>query len=276
MADSKPNKSLEDLHALLSRMCESQIVLTQTVTSLTHTVAGFVRSQTKADINIPDLFNAQTVHMQTLDSPANRTTTETASNAGIRLTDTYELLEMILLQLPMDTLLFAQRVNKLFQSKITNSKLLQQKLFFAPLPASAAGQEPQVNPLLSNATRLSLYYCPATSRVRYCDGPDRYSTHLLRPKIGRFSDHMPGPGPSGQEAKTTIFDVQWVLVLNDEPAATRSVKAVMAHNGSWRRMLLTQPACICGLVLRKPGERQTLRASGSTSLTVEQLLEPLN
>ncbi|KAK4952802.1 hypothetical protein LTR10_009610 [Elasticomyces elasticus] len=129
MANSTPNKSLEDLHALLSRMCESQITLTQTITSLTHTVADLVTSQSETNNNHPDIIKAGTAKWQGLDGPVKQPTIELTSSAGRRLTDTYELLEMILLNLPMDTLLFSQRVSRNFCSMIANSKVLQQKLF---------------------------------------------------------------------------------------------------------------------------------------------------
>ena len=57
-----------------------------------------------------------------------------------------ELLEAILLQVDVKTLLLSQAVNRDFQAIIKNSVKLQQKLFFVPVPDT--GQESEPNPLL--------------------------------------------------------------------------------------------------------------------------------
>jgi len=79
--------------------------------------------------------------------------------------------------LPMETVFFAQLVNKTFFSTITNSRPLQVKLFFAV----DASSELSINPLLAKEyvlTRLPLWLTDgATSeaphRFKYCDGLDR-------------------------------------------------------------------------------------------------------
>ncbi|KAK5745802.1 hypothetical protein LTR17_001304 [Elasticomyces elasticus] len=120
MADSTPNKNLEDFYA---RLCESQVTLIQTLTSLTHgvtelvksrnetnnNIAELAKSQIETSNNISELVKAQSANRQALIGRAMQLTTGIDSSAGRRLTDTYELLEMILLNLPMDTLLFSQR-----------------------------------------------------------------------------------------------------------------------------------------------------------------------
>ena len=57
-------------------------------------------------------------------------------NAGQRLTNTSELVEMILLELPSQDILFAQRVNSHFRSIIARSHPLQVRLFLATQPAT--------------------------------------------------------------------------------------------------------------------------------------------
>lgn len=62
-----------------------------------------------------------------------------------------ELLEQVLLNLPVKDILLAQRVNRGFKATIDGSKKLQQALFFSPEPASVS---PTLNPLLSSKCSL--------------------------------------------------------------------------------------------------------------------------
>jgi len=68
---------------------------------------------------------------------------------------TTELLEQILLHLPMRKILFAQRVSKRFQRVIEGSSGLQQKFFFTPQPDSNISRDtkPVINPLLKKHFR---------------------------------------------------------------------------------------------------------------------------
>ncbi|OQO10477.1 hypothetical protein B0A48_03774 [Cryoendolithus antarcticus] len=56
-----------------------------------------------------------------------------------------ELLEQILINIDMDTLLFAQRVNRTFDATIQSSRTLQETLFFRLKPAST-----RIGPLVMN------------------------------------------------------------------------------------------------------------------------------
>lgn len=70
------------------------------------------------------------------------------SRASFRSTfSTVELFEVMLLQLPFNELLQAQRVSRHWQHIITTSPTLQQKLFFQPLPPSSS---PHFNPLFQS------------------------------------------------------------------------------------------------------------------------------
>ena len=71
--------------------------------------------------------------------------------AGARVPSTFELLEYILLRLPMTDILFAQRVSKQVQSVIGNSLLLQRAVFFKPamnITTNGVPVRPTLNPLL--------------------------------------------------------------------------------------------------------------------------------
>ncbi|KAK5683581.1 hypothetical protein LTS10_005114 [Elasticomyces elasticus] len=278
MANSTPNKSLEDFHA---RLCESQVTLTQTVTSLTHAVTELVnsqnetnnnitelaKSQSKTSNNISDLVKAQSANRQALDGRAMQLKTGSTSSAGRRLTDTYELLEMILLNLPMDTLLFSQRVSRNFCSVIANSKVLQQKLFFAPLPAGCLDQEYRVNSILSRVSQLPLYYCPAAKGLRYSGSSERLSIYLTKPTSKSYTLSDAGPGNDTRRATTPAISWTWLT-----SHCTYTTKEAVVVNGSWRRMLLTQPSRKCNLNLQLP-KGESRRLSADTKLTIEQMLE---
>lgn len=71
--------------------------------------------------------------------------------AGAQVANTFELLEGILLRLPMSEIVSAQEVNKQFKNVINNSHRLQRAVFKKPavIPTNAASHpQPQLNPLL--------------------------------------------------------------------------------------------------------------------------------
>ncbi len=58
------------------------------------------------------------------------------SSAGEKVSDTYELLEMILVRSSTRDILLSQRVSKQWKEVIENSKKLQQALFMSPIEHS--------------------------------------------------------------------------------------------------------------------------------------------
>ncbi|CZT17414.1 uncharacterized protein RCC_03248 [Ramularia collo-cygni] len=67
-------------------------------------------------------------------------------SATSRVLQTTELLEAILLNLPMQQILLSQRTCKTFQDTVRGSLSLQRKIHFAPVKDE--GQQPVVNPFL--------------------------------------------------------------------------------------------------------------------------------
>ena len=60
-------------------------------------------------------------------------------DAGDRLTNTSELLEMIIIKLSSETILFTQRTSRQFRAVIVNSSLLQRRLFFTTSSTTSTG-----------------------------------------------------------------------------------------------------------------------------------------
>jgi hypothetical protein len=69
-------------------------------------------------------------------------------DAGRRVVETYELLELCLLHLANEDILLAQSVSKRFRSIVNTSSRLRKKLLFAPTPMIARGNSrATVNPI---------------------------------------------------------------------------------------------------------------------------------
>ncbi|KAK4903517.1 hypothetical protein LTR49_026858 [Elasticomyces elasticus] len=194
MADTSQGKTLDDVYGILSKLAESQGAIAQSQASLAQSHASLAEGQAAIAHSISELMDVQkealeaqkenTKSLDKLLAVQEKRPPSPVHNAGRRLTDTYELLEKILLDedVSMATLLFAQCVNKQFCSLIARSKGLQQKLFFAPLDASlqyesASADEdldrldlPVMNPLLirpSVLERIPLFYDPSTRKLKH-------------------------------------------------------------------------------------------------------------
>ena len=139
-------------------------------------------------------------------------------DAGLRLTSISELLEMILLELPSDDILFAQRTNRQFRDVIAQSHPLQQRLFFAPLSIEADPGVIPLNPIITNKRTLPhvpLYFDRGNMTTAYCHGGKVWIDLELT------DCHV--------SATSTLFSDQ----LYQDPLGA----------GSWKQMCLSQPPC---------------------------------
>ncbi|KAK5683529.1 hypothetical protein LTS10_005062 [Elasticomyces elasticus] len=197
------------LYALLSRIEDK-------LTALAHSTSELVGIQHATATALNRLVSLQELK---LPPPA------PVPNAGTRLTQTYELLQEILLMLPMEDVLLAQRVNKPFRSTITNSLPLQQKLFLAPLPAQP--ERPPINPLLlkpSVLLRLPLFYCHQTKELKFFDGHER--AHL----------EVRGPVVTWEDSEG--WSLQWRMTPGPH------LEQAVLGPGSWEKMLVVQPGYV--------------------------------
>ncbi|KAK5713963.1 hypothetical protein LTR15_010869 [Elasticomyces elasticus] len=222
MADDTPAKrqKLDDLESTLSKLCAGQAALAQNIADLTkvqqatnNKLNAFVdRFDTIHPVRVRST-NAGTRLTETFELlekillATSRDTVAAAQgvnkyfrsliknskalskklslpNAGIRLTTNTKILEKILMNAPMETVLFAQRVNKAFQDTITTSDSLQCKLFFKQTDKAA----PLLNPLLTKdsiRTRLPFFLQMDGSgyRLRYGRGGGAERLHARMPVI---------------------------------------------------------------------------------------------
>ena len=118
-------------------------------------------------------------------------------SAAIQATNIKEVLELILLYLPIQDILLAQRVSKRFKSAIEGSEELQRTPFFLPEPPSEDYTQlnPRINPLYDGTTPLwdkpFLFVETGFERVscawKKCPRGIQVLPHLLYEPIGEES-----------------------------------------------------------------------------------------
>ncbi|KAK3615692.1 hypothetical protein LTR56_026434 [Elasticomyces elasticus] len=182
-------------------------------------------------------------------------------DASARLTKTFESLEQILLHTDVVAVFCAQRVNTSFKDTINNSRLLQQKLFFAPLPANGSYQETQLNPLLVNKNvleRLPLFYCGyGYNSMTHVERWPGKRLHPDMPKITHYVDD-----------ENAADRIDWELSVWNGP----KVEEVMGA-GSWRQMLLTQPACVGSIAIRSDRSMYEPDARSRATISTEHVMD---
>ncbi|KAK3618557.1 hypothetical protein LTR56_024549 [Elasticomyces elasticus] len=255
MADTSQGKTLDDVYGILSKLAESQAAIAQSQASLAQSHASLAEGQAAIARSMSELVSVQkgtleaqkeTVYsveeMLDLQKKANAANAPPppTMDAGSRLTGTFELLEHILLHdcVAMETVLFAQRVNKCFNATIDNSKALQQKLFFAPLSSNAAQEAEllRVNPLFAKNSflgRLTLYLEPSSGRLKFFDKDGRVCLSAQAPIV---KDESHWSGFRVELSPHIYWGVANHTALRSPGFDSRPLTA-----GSWRRMYLSQP-----------------------------------
>ncbi|KAK5683621.1 hypothetical protein LTS10_005154 [Elasticomyces elasticus] len=165
-------------------------------------------------------------------------------DAGTRLTNTYELLEQILLDndLPMETVFFAQRVNKQFRSLIRRSKGLQQKLFLQPIdfPINPAFRkyvpldgEVRLNPLFTRKAvyeNLPLFFTNSVTELTTThNDADTFHLKIKKPTIS-VNDW------SVHDHKMVLLDMRYETQIG----VPRTLE-MTGEESSWMQMYMTQP-----------------------------------
>ncbi|KAK4896062.1 hypothetical protein LTR27_005919 [Elasticomyces elasticus] len=233
-------KTLDDVYGVLNGITQSQAELTCNVSELMNVLMDNTGS-------VKELVATQKETNAAHDDP------EPTSDAGVRLTDTYELLEMILLDddLPMETVFFAQRVNTQFRDTIANSKGLQQKLFLQPMDLKPMGvssvkgridydapaREVRLNPLfVKKSVYESLPMFVTRSLKQLTDRNDKGTQRLqvLKPRV------TTDPREYGYgHQKFVVFNMRHVGEYR--ALRTLNISRKLLAEGSWRKMYLTQP-----------------------------------
>lgn len=140
---------------------------------------------------------------------------------------TTELLESILHKLPMKDLLFAQAVSKHWKATIDNSPKLQRALFLRPIDLETLTVKWDCKHGLMNLDNSLIWGTGLNGKLRWTTKKHRalpvYENPLLRETIAWLQNPLSTNKPN------------W-LQYEKHGGSSTSV------NGSWSRMLLTQPA----------------------------------
>ena len=175
--------------------------------------------------------------------------------------NTTELLEMMLLNLPVNDLLFCQRAGKMFRDTIDRSISLQRVLFLAPTEAFPANKKPIRNSFLDGG-RMSWTLLESGGRLFYFaqrsltwQNQTLYETE--NPRVGQDAD--------GNEHLI-------IVELREAPMCWKvGTDAVVIITGSWKMMYLCQKVCCIGLkFFQLTGEYKT---KVMPSMTLGRLLE---
>jgi len=149
--------------------------------------------------------------------------------AGCRVAGIYELLELCLLQLPMEDLLLAQRVNKRFNAVINTSPRLRERLFLTSRLSFGNAFRAELNPLLMREDvmrAIPLFFdheekCLATC---YREGFTRlYCRSITATTVWVYLEFSSEKPPSSSEDAESWHQ-------------TRTLE-----RGSWEQMYISQP-----------------------------------
>lgn len=193
-------------------------------------------------------------------------TTDDVSNqldAGSRITEIYELLELCLLELPTRDLLLAQRVSRRFNAVINTSPRLREKLFFTSRLAFARAFKAKLNPLLVREEvmrAIPLFFDHREKRLACCyhEGYTRlYCRSIMATTVWVYLEF------SEDDPASTLCE--------EEERPTRTV-----GRGSWERMFVSQPSCFVSwrVQLSRPF-RETYSGILKGARTMSSLLDGL-
>lgn len=172
-------------------------------------------------------------------APVAQPSHKSSMDAGPRLIGTYDLLEMILEEVPNDTILSAQRVTQQFRYVITTSARLQSKLFFHQGSSDPDPSVTTLNPLVSQANILAslpIWFDPEIPRLAYCSRPGRKRLYCRKLSVRVDED---GGAPFIRLELTydrpNDPEPEYSLAQNDNQ------KLRLLEKGTWKEMYLSQP-----------------------------------
>ena len=192
-------------------------------------------------------------------------------NAGHRLCCVSELLEMILLELPSEDVLFAQRASRQFRRVIAQSHPIQQRLFLSALPTDAASAGVILNPILTKKRTLPhvpLYFDKHNMTMAYCHSESRQRVYCTSAAVEKDK----ATGTEWIDLRLTNSFFSTTLFSYGEP------RQGPFGAGSWKHMCLSQPPCEVKWHLRiidktNPRFEHRFRGIASSKPTMDAFLE---
>lgn len=174
-----------------------------------------------------------------------------------------ELLESILLELPMRDLLLAQRVNLFWKSTMDGSPLIQRALYFEAVPPTRSDglmhEPPIINPLLygprtpaGKTARLTKMCHQRSIPVVYFDN-GRFGKGLFAVELSPGFKSQPWPRDEEDQDSDPTLSTYTVRIhltaIRKVPRQPNRSSGALGRaskcfaEGSWRRMFTTQPLC---------------------------------
>jgi hypothetical protein len=138
------------------------------IESSIQSLTAALQRNTEVLIDLGDILRRQQTNDHPYLAPIKNAT------AGSRLMAVGEMVEMILLKAKPKIILLSQRVNRLFNAVVVNSRSLQDRLFFTARPSPSAA--PRLNRIISHKAtiqRLPFYLDVANIRIAYCSREGR-------------------------------------------------------------------------------------------------------
>jgi hypothetical protein len=160
-------------------------------------------------------------------------------SAGAKLANTAELIEIILLNLPLPNILLAQRVSWTFRNVVSSSPQLQQALFFKPISTGSVRFKHDWGNILDCASKghcdrdketVTELNEDSNAWIWSDSGRPFKGRLLLNPWLGKSTPLVPTTtaGPFYQQVTTSVLDL----------TSDKDVKP------SFARMLFTQPPIV--------------------------------
>ena len=245
-----PQKTIHDLCHDLKILQEGQAQLIEQMENFTFTLNALFDVQKELNTHIATLAERY-FEQRSTTGPCNVHTEETDAiadagmptapypqfDAGLRLTNTSELLEVILLELPSENLLSAQRISRQFRSIIVGSHLLQLRLFLTTQPTTSISKDIILNPIITKEQSLPhipLYFDDKRMTMAYCHREGRKRVYCKTAAIG----------------KDDVTRQEWVDLHHTNSFIPRTgwgfpseARQGPFDAGSWKQMCLCQPPC---------------------------------
>ena len=207
-------------------------------------------------------FGSQTVP-NSAEKPCTFTDAGSSHYAGCRVAGIYELLELCLLELQVEDLLLAQRVNRRFNAIINTSPRLREKLFFTSRLAFGNAFRAKLNPLIMREDvmrAIPLFFYHEEKRLVSCyrEGFTRlYCRSITATTVWVYLEFSSEKPPSSSEEAESCHQ-------------TRTLE-----RGSWERMYVSQPGYFFSwrVQLSQPEERVCGACSGEVRETYSGIVK---
>lgn len=187
---------------------------------------------------------------------------------GIRLAGIAELVEQILLELPIQDILFAQRVNHTWCGVIQESLKLQRALFFKPISDDLFVPHWADDPTYVHDSGKSVERATKTTTAQDASDPlPKHNTiHAVDMDKTVVNPFLEGKLP-------WLIYGSWSYLPND--LIIHPKEAYSQMEASWRKMLVTQ-APFAEIVVQYSGERHRQVSGRRAALTLGDLLDATN